>query len=67
MLDALFEIMMTLRPFDSLLNLMALIVVTFLLSSPGVAGTVVGLGAKLGLLSFVKQRREEVAETPADA
>lgn len=67
MITALYEIAMSLRPFNSGLHLVALIVVLFLFSSPGIAGTVVGVGAKLGILGFVRGKRAKSDESAAES
>ncbi|MCB1041408.1 MAG: hypothetical protein KDC35_00605 [Acidobacteria bacterium] len=59
MLTALYEIVMTLRPFNSILHIVALIVVAFLFSSPGIAGTVLGVSAKIGIFKFAQSKQRE--------
>ena len=48
---------------DNLLEVVALIVCIFLMSSPGIAFTAIGVSAKLGLFAHVREPEDVGSET----
>lgn len=47
------------------LEVMSLVIVIMLLSSPGAIGTIIGLGTKIGIFQHVKAEQEAKAEANA--
>lgn len=63
-LTVLTEVATSLR-LTTWLELMALVIVLMLLSSPGVIATIVGAGSKLGIFLHIKSEKQAAGEAEA--